>query len=88
MAEEDQNAEHRVIYETPQGCIVRHPNGNEDSFRVLQSRTPGLVFIHLQINKKNGRRFYQTMEVDASMARVLAMKMTAVADALEGADDE
>lgn len=89
MIDENGNDEARVtIYETPQGFIVRHDNGDEDSIRIMRSRTPGLVFMHLQTNKKDGRRFYQTIEVDPYSARVLAAKISDVAGAVEGAGDE
>lgn len=66
-------------YEIPQGVVVE--NGREEkTFRVLPSRTPGLVFIHIQVNTADRRKYYQTIEVDPEHAALIAGKINVVAE--------
>ena len=66
-------------YEIPQGVVVE--NGREEkTFRVLPSRTPGLVFIHIQVNTADRRKYYQTIEIDPEHAALIAGKINVVAE--------
>lgn len=84
----NQSADQRAnSYEIPTGVIVQE-NGDESSLRVRSSRNPGLVFMHIQINKSDGRKFYQSIELNPKMARAVARKIIEIADAVEGAGNE
>ena len=79
MSRDTNEREKAVYYELPQGVAVQQ-NGEEKTFRVLPSRTPGLVFIHLQVNTEDRRKYYQTIEMDVDNAEMLAEKMQEAVD--------
>lgn len=78
----------RTFYETPEGVIAKGGFGRAEVI-VRAARTPGLLFIKIQRETPGGDRWFQFIELDAEMARLLACKLERVASEIDasGAGD-
>lgn len=82
MRRDQQSEDPSEVYEIPNGVVTKR-GGEEKTFRVLPSKTPGKVFIHIQVNTSDRRKYYQWIEVDSDIAYKLAEKVNHVAEIVE-----